>query len=62
MRAIKGGNDYNLETIEEETCSITSLSHTPQPPEELNEITEYVTFCAYFVYVYTVPLAIKRDK
>ena len=54
MRAIKGGNDYNLQTIQEETCSITSLSHTPQPLEELNEITEYVTFCAYFVYVYTI--------
>ena len=47
MRAIKGGKCNNLETIEEETCSITSLSHIPQPPEELNEITEYVTFCVY---------------
>ena len=51
MRAIKGGKCNNLEAIQEETCSITSLSHTPQSPEELSEITEYVTFCVYHVCV-----------
>ena len=54
MRAVRvggEGNDYNLQTIEEETCSITSLSHTPQSPEELSEITGYVRLCAYYIFV-----------